>query len=114
MVLNNFIDFFLEIDFRKRNSFTDILLLTFWSFVYFFVAKFGMTFIPLSPSNITLLWLPSGIAFALIMHFGMKAGLWVFVASFLANLEGMIDGNPQSGFLHTAISAVVDVCAGLG
>lgn len=91
----------------------DVVVLTGGAILYFLLAKFGMTLISLQPSNITLLWLPSGVAFALALHFGRMAWFWIFFASFAANFGGMEGGGSFNGLAHTGVSALIDAAAGL-
>lgn len=87
--------------------------LAFYCVIYFCLAKFGQTFISLQPSNITLLWLPSGVAFALCLHFGWSAWIWLHMVSLAANFTGMGGADSVANFLHANVSAAVDASAGL-
>lgn len=80
---------------------------------YFLLAKFGMTLFSLTPSNITLLWLPSGIAMVMCLHYGWRAAPWILSASFAANIQGLGGFNDNAALIHTAVSASVDIAAGL-
>lgn len=81
--------------------------------VYCLLAWLGIDMFSLRPSNITLVWLPSGIALVLALTCGWWAFPTVFVASFIANFPGMrVDSLTHSvGF--TAATALVDASAGL-
>jgi len=82
------------------------------SVLYFLVAKFGMAFISLQPDNITLLWLPSGLAFAMCLQFDRLAWPWIFAASFAANFSGMMVDSTLVTVMHTSASAGIDTFAG--
>lgn len=57
------------------------------TFLFYYVAAIlGMKFINLPPGNLTIIWLPAGIAIASLMKFGQKVIPAIFLASFLSNL----------------------------
>lgn len=78
---------------------------------YFVLAKFGMALFSLQPSNITLLWLPSGIGLLMCLSGGNRALPFVFAASFAANFHGMALPSLSMQMLHTAIAAGADTFA---
>ena len=79
---------------------------------YYGGARLGMALLSIQPANITLLWLPSGVALVLCATFGRAALPVIFLASFIANLPGMTQGSLGDGVLHTAIAAAIDTLAG--
>jgi diguanylate cyclase (GGDEF)-like protein/PAS domain S-box-containing protein len=60
------------------------LLLTF--IAYFITGKLGLSF-PFIPPNITLIWLPSGIALAALLRAGLPMAPAIFLASVLLNVS---------------------------
>nr|WP_315472220.1 EAL domain-containing protein [uncultured Undibacterium sp.] len=60
------------------------LLLTF--IAYFVAGKLGLSF-PFIPPNITLIWLPTGIALAALLKAGLGMAPAIFVASVLVNIS---------------------------
>jgi diguanylate cyclase (GGDEF)-like protein len=83
------------------------------SVVYYALAEFGMAVFSLKPANITLLWLPSGIALLMSVHWGLKAFPFIVIASFAANLPGMVASPGENPYAHAAVSAVTDGSAGV-
>lgn len=79
---------------------------------YYGGARLGMALLSIQPANITLLWLPSGVALVLCATFGRAALPVIFLASFIANLPGMTQDSLGAGVLHTAIAAGIDTLAG--
>ncbi|MES2606841.1 MAG: diguanylate cyclase [Pseudomonadota bacterium] len=80
--------------------------------VYFALARFGMAIFSLKPSNITLLWLPSGIALVMCLQWGTRALPFIAVASFLANVDGMAGTSISDTVLHTSVAAITDTLTG--
>lgn len=80
--------------------------------LYFALARFGMAIFALQPSNITLLWLPSGIALVMCLQWGRRALPLIALASFCANVGGMSGHGAAATVLHTAISALADALTG--
>jgi signal transduction histidine kinase len=78
---------------------------------YFVLAKFGMALFSLQPSNITLLWLPSGIGLLMCLSGGKRALPFVFAASFASNFHGMTLPSLGMQLLHTAVAAGADAFA---
>ena len=81
--------------------------------VYFALARFGMAVFALHPSNITPLWLPSGLAMVMCMEWGIAAFPFIVLASFCANLDGMLGASLPMSLLHTAVAALTDGMAGV-
>ncbi len=81
--------------------------------IYFALARFGMAVFALHPSNITPLWLPSGLALVMCLEWGMMAFPFIVLASFCANLEGMLGASLPLSLLHTGIAALTDGMAGV-
>ncbi len=80
---------------------------------YYFLAHFGMTLFALKPSNITLLWLPSGLALVMCIQWGYLAVPFIVLASFAANFSGMSALSGPEAFLHTAVAAIADGLVGI-
>jgi diguanylate cyclase (GGDEF)-like protein len=80
---------------------------------YYFLAHFGMALFALKPSNITLLWLPSGIALAMCVQWGYRSVPFIVLASFAANFSGMVASSGSAPFLHTAVVAIADGMVGI-
>lgn len=76
--------------------------------LYWASARLGMALFALQPSNITLLWLPSGIGLVMVLHAGWRALPWIAAASFAANFPGMAQAAREWQVLHTAVAALVD------
>ncbi|HEY9031479.1 MAG TPA: diguanylate cyclase [Kangiella sp.] len=85
---------------------TSLLLIS--ALAYYASARFGMSLFTLFPSNISLLWLPSGIGFLMCLHWGWKAVPLIIVLSFYVNFPGMDISTIASPKLHTLISATAD------
>jgi integral membrane sensor domain MASE1 len=81
--------------------------------VYYFLAYFGMALFALKPGNITLLWLPSGIALVMCIHWGYRSIPFIILASFAANFSGMSALSGPGPFLHTAVAAIADGMVGM-
>lgn len=76
--------------------------------IYFLLAKFGMQVIALKPSNITLLWMPAGVALIMCERWGKAALPMIFLASFSANFAGMSTTLLGNSLSHTAIAAAIN------
>ncbi|MGB5145278.1 MAG: diguanylate cyclase [Shewanella indica] len=92
----------------RRWGRADWLLLLLGGLLCYISGRLGMATLVLQPSNITLLWLPSGIGVILCLRFGTVAIIPLFIASFLANFPGLNSSNLQQAQLHTWISAAID------
>lgn len=79
---------------------------------YFALARFGMAIFALKPSNITLLWLPSGMALAMCLEWGYRAVPFVVLASLAANFDGMAAASSPAHLAHTMVAALTDGMAG--
>lgn len=72
----------------------------------------GQTLFSLQPANITLIWLPSGIALIMLLNWGMRALPWICLGSFLLNVNGMMmEGALLPSLSHTTIAALIDALA---
>ncbi|HEX5844444.1 MAG TPA: diguanylate cyclase [Pseudomonas sp.] len=78
------------------------------SLLYYLSARFGMQVFALQPSNMTLLWLASGIGVVMISRLGWQAWPLVLFASLAANYPGMKLGGPEHAWLHALIAAAAD------
>ena len=76
--------------------------------VYYLCARFGMLLFSLQPSNITLLWLASGIGLVLVLRVGALALPVIFLASLLANFPGMRHEGALGQSWHVLIAAAAD------
>ncbi|MDP1977664.1 sensor domain-containing diguanylate cyclase [Undibacterium sp.] len=81
--------------------------------LYYLAARTGMHLFALKPSNITLLWLASGIGLVMCMRHGLLALPLIIFASFWANYPGMAEVHRSSPLLYTLISATADGMAGI-
>ena len=81
--------------------------------LYWGLANIGMAIFALQPDNITLLWLPSGLALVMCLHWGYRALPWIVLASFIANFPGMASDSLTKQLLHTAVNAMADGLAGI-
>ena len=72
---------------------------------YYLLARFGMALFAVQPANITLIWLPAGLALVMIHHWGRRALPIIFVASFAANFPGMATASLLNHIVHTGIAA---------
>lgn len=80
--------------------------------LYYSAGFMGQTLFSLQPSNITLIWLPSGIALIMLLIWGFRALGLIFIGSFLLNIEGMLLQNSVAlSVLHTSVAALVDALA---
>ncbi|MFZ6873336.1 diguanylate cyclase [Undibacterium sp. Di27W] len=81
--------------------------------LYYLAARTGMQLFALKPSNITLLWLASGIGMVMCMRHGLLALPLIMFVSFCANYPGMADTHLANPVLYTLISATADGLAGM-
>ena len=81
--------------------------------LYVSTAWLGMKFVNLPPGNLTLIWLPSGIALAVLMIAGRRMLPAVWIASLIANLVPLWNSESPEVFLRSAgvgvVIAAVDV-----
>lgn len=87
-----------------------LLLLSLGTLIYYVVAQFDMWLFSFTPSNITLLWLPFGIAVIMLDMFGLKALPFIFIGSFFANYHGLSDGHDHY-LTYLTITAFADTLA---
>lgn len=73
----------------KNNTITFLL--------YYFAAIAGMKFINLPPGNLTVIWLPTGIAIGCLISFGRNVLPAIFLASFLSNMPSFLIQNDFLG-----------------
>lgn len=87
-----------------------LLLLSLGTAIYYVVAQFDMWLFSFNPSNITLLWLPFGIAVIMLDLFGLKALPFIFIGSFFANYHGLADGHDHY-LTYLTVTAFADTLA---
>ncbi|RTE85846.1 MULTISPECIES: diguanylate cyclase [Gammaproteobacteria] len=85
-----------------------IFKLATFGIVYFLLARISMLFFSVEPSNISLVWLPAGVALYYTFRWGWQVLPWIFVASFAANISGLHVPSLFDWMLHTTISAAAD------
>lgn len=93
---------------KLSTSLNSIIFLILSSIAYYVSARFGMSLFTLFPSNISLLWLPSGIGFLMCLRWKATAVPFIVIASYLVNLPGMDIGTVATPKLYTLISAIAD------
>ncbi|MGV3590825.1 MAG: diguanylate cyclase [Gammaproteobacteria bacterium] len=76
--------------------------------LYFLLGRAGMALLSLEPDNLTLLWLPSGVGVVMWQRAQWRAFPWIFAASFLANLDGMMLGDLPQTLMHVGFGALAD------
>jgi integral membrane sensor domain MASE1 len=76
--------------------------------VYYLCARFGMLLFSLQPSNITLLWLASGVGLVMVLRGGAWALPVILVASLFANFPGMRHEGAIGQSWHVLIAAAAD------
>ncbi len=96
-----------------RLTYTKVIGIASAALGYYFLAHFGMALFALKPSNITLLWLPSGIALVMCIQWGYRAVPFIVLSSFAANFSGMSALSGIGPFLHTAVAAIADGLVGV-
>ncbi|MDP1969314.1 MAG: MASE1 domain-containing protein, partial [Methylobacter sp.] len=96
-----------------RLKHTTVIWIAVTALVYYFLAHSGMALFALKPGNITLLWLPSGIALIMCLHWGYRSIPFIVLASFAANFSGMSASSGPGPFLHTAVAAIADGMVGI-
>ncbi|PWF64854.1 diguanylate cyclase [Shewanella sp. BC20] len=80
--------------------------------IYWLTGALGQTLFSLQPENITLIWLPSGIALVMLLMWGRKALALIFLGSFTLNFQGMLQQDSLGlSLLHTSIAALSDMLA---
>lgn len=83
------------------------------SLLYYLSARCGMQVFALQPSNITLLWLPSGIGVVMAATWGWRAAPLLLVASLAANYPGMTQDGIPHAWLHAVIAGGADSLSAL-
>jgi diguanylate cyclase (GGDEF)-like protein len=76
--------------------------------LYVLLARAGMGLLSLQPENLTLLWLPSGIGVLMWQRAERRAFPWIFAASFLSNVTGMIGESLPLSLMHVGVLALAD------
>jgi diguanylate cyclase (GGDEF)-like protein len=76
--------------------------------LYVLLARAGMALLSLQPENLTLLWLPAGISVLMWQRAEWRAFPWIFAASYLSNVTGMLGDNLLLSLLHVGVLAVAD------
>ncbi|MBL0953571.1 MAG: MASE1 domain-containing protein [Leptospira sp.] len=79
---------------------------TFLFLTYIGSAKLGMEYFAFQPMNLAVLWIPSGIGLVGCIFFGYRFFPIVWVASFLANKDGLI----SSQFQLTQFELYLSIC----
>lgn len=87
---------------------SDRLWLLSAALLYVLLGWAGMALLSLEPENLSLLWLPAGIGVLMWQRAQWRAFPWIFAASFLANLDGMMLGRLPQVLLHVGVSALAD------
>lgn len=76
---------------------------------FYGLAKLGILLFSMQPDGIPLLWLPSGIALAMVRFAGWRALPYIFIASFAAQYPLMAHMSITLPMLHTSVAAGADV-----
>lgn len=76
--------------------------------LYVLLARAGMALLSLQPDNLTSLWLPSGVGVLMWQHAGWRAFPWIFTASGVANVTGMLGDDLLLSLLHVGMLAIAD------
>ncbi|NQZ82666.1 MAG: response regulator [Colwellia sp.] len=84
--------------------------LSIFALLYYLAAYVGASLFSLKPSNITLIWLPSGLSLVMFIKWGYKAAPFVIFADFIANFPGMYtEDSVAMSVLHTSLSVAADL-----
>ncbi|WP_068545072.1 MASE1 domain-containing protein [Thalassotalea crassostreae] len=94
--------------YNNKKSSKSILSIIVLSILYIIIAKVGMTLFSLKPTNITLFWLPAGLALIMYIKYKQVALPFIIVASFVANYSGMQLDNTASSIIHTTVASIID------
>lgn len=78
------------------------------SLLFYLSARLGMQVFALQPSNMTLLWLPSGIALVMAARLHGLAAPLILLASLAANYPGLAAGPGEHALLHALVAAATD------
>ncbi|TGL42863.1 MASE1 domain-containing protein, partial [Leptospira bourretii] len=80
--------------------------------LYIGTAKLGMELFSFQPVNLAVLWIPSGIGLIGCLFFGFRFLPFVWIASFLANKDGLISSqhglNQFDLYLSISLTAGID------
>lgn len=79
--------------------------------LYIGTAKFGMEFFSFQPVNLAVLWIPSGIGLIGCLFFGYRFLPVIWIASFLANKDGLIQS--QHGLDQFNLYMSISLTAGI-
>lgn len=75
---------------------------------YYAAARLGMQLFALQPSNMTLLWLASGVGLVMRVRHGWCALPLILLASLAANYPGLAVAGWQQGALHALLAGLAD------
>lgn len=76
--------------------------------LYVLLARAGMAFLALQPDKFTLLWLPAGVGVLMWQRAEWRAFPWIFVASYVANMTGVMLERLPLSLLHVGVCALAD------
>ena len=76
-----------------RHPFRPLIEILGLALLYIVTAQFGFLF-AIAPGNVTIMWLPAGLAVAGMLLFGPSAGLGIWLGSFVANFLRMGSETP--------------------
>lgn len=68
--------------------------------VYIVAARLGVSFASLPPGNITVIWLPAGVALVGLLLFGPRILPIIFLSSYLSNAPFLIDSLSATHLYH--------------
>lgn len=93
-------------------SWKSIFQIIFLFCIYIGTAKLGMSYFAFHPMNLAVLWIPSGIGLIGCLFFGYRFIPFVWLASFLANKDGLISSQHNLSlfqvYLSICLTASVD------
>lgn len=90
----------------RRNDWLGLIA---FGLTYYLVAHIGMKLFSLQPSNITLIWLPSGIGLVMALKWGYNAIPFIQLPSFIVNLPGMLAGHSLANAVsYTFFASLID------
>src|SRR3989338_4858693 len=93
-----------------RQQAVDVLAV---ALLYFSLAQLGFLF-AIPPGNITIIWLPSGLAMAAILALGAHAAVGVLTGAFLANYFNLVVGTQaEMAFFPSLLIACFNTAEGL-
>lgn len=73
---------------------------------YVATAKFGIAYSSLPPGNLSMIWLPAGIAIIGLVRLGWGVLPLVFIGSSIVNWPTMLDVSTSASFLHSIGHAI--------